>query len=145
MVIALKVCRCSPIKGGGIAMEFYLKQNKIKLSVEYLFIIIYKNRVIVFLAVFLSQPRDSSKKKGKQVVLHFDLQFCVPTLTTRNVNVRVLGRALFLAYMVWGYSFLFVNTYLRSRKWSKIQKYLSQNRKIYGIKILNKKEKRKSC
>ena len=54
------------------------------------------------LAVFLSQPRDSSKKKGKQVVLHFDLSFCVPTLTTRNVNVRVLGRARFLAYMVWG-------------------------------------------
>ena len=97
------------------------------------------------LAVFLSQPRDSSKKKGKQVVLHFDLSFCVPTLTTRNVNVRVLGRARFLAYMVWGYSFLFGNTYLRPCKWSKIQKYLSQNRKIYGIKILNKKEERKSC
>ena len=94
------------------------------------------------LAVFLSQPRDSSKKKGKQVVLHFDLSFCVPTLTTRNVNVWILGRARFLAYMVWGYRFLFGNTYLRPRKWSKIQKYLSQNRKIYGMKILNKKEKK---
>ena len=93
-------------------------------------------------AVFLSQPRDSSKK-GKQVDLHFDLSFCVPTLTTRNVNVRVLGRARFLVYMVWGYSFLFGNTYVRPLKWSKIQKDQSQNRKIYGIKILNKKEKRK--
>ena len=55
------------------------------------------------LAVFPSQPRDSSKKKkGKQVVLHFDWSFCVPTLTTKNGNVRVLEKALFLAYMVWG-------------------------------------------
>ena len=66
------------------------------------------------LAVFLSQPRDSSKK-GKQIVLHFDLSFCVPTLTTKNVNVRVLGKARFLAYMVWGYNFLFDNTYVRPR------------------------------
>ena len=97
------------------------------------------------LAVFPNQPRDSSKKKkrGKQVVLHFDRSFCVPTLTTKNGNVRVLEKALFLAYMVWGYSFLFGNTYVRPRKWSKIQKDQSQNRKIYGIKILNKKEKRK--
>ena len=42
--------------------------------------------------------------------------------------------------MVWGYSFLFGNTYVRSGKWSKIHKYQTQNRKIYGIKILNKKE-----
>ena len=99
------------------------------------------------LAVFPSQPRDSSKKKkkkkGKQFVLHFDRSFCVPTLTTKNGNVRVLEKALFLAYMVWEYSFLFGNTYVRPRKWSKIRKDQSQNRKIYGIKILNKKEKRK--
>ena len=44
--------------------------------------------------------------------------------------------------MVWGYSFLFGNTFVRPRKWSKIRKYKSQNRKIYGIKMLNKKEKR---
>ena len=78
------------------------------------------------------------------LVLHFDPSFCVLTLTTKNVNVRVLEKALFLAYMVCRYSFLFGNTYVRPRKWSKIQKYQSQNRKIYGIKILNKKEKRKS-
>ena len=49
------------------------------------------------LAVFLSQPRNSSKKKrrGEQVVLHFDPSFCVPTLTTKNVDVRVSGKALF--------------------------------------------------
>ena len=94
------------------------------------------------LAVFLSQPRDSSKKKkGEQVVLHFDPSFCVPTLTTKNVHVRVVGKARFLAYMVLGYSFPFGSTYVRPRKWTKIHKYLSQNRKIYGIKILNKKEK----
>ena len=126
-------------------MEFYLKQNKIKLSVEYLYIIKYKNRVIVFVSSFPKPTARLQQKKGKQVVLHFDLSFCVPTLTKRNVNVRVLGRARFLVYMVWGYSFLFGNTYLRPRKWSKIQKYLSQNRKIYVIKILNKKEERKSC
>ena len=34
-------------------------------------------------AVFLSQPRDASKK-GKQADLHFDLSFCVPTLITKN-------------------------------------------------------------
>ena len=91
------------------------------------------------LAVFLSQPRDSEKRETSR--LHFDPSFCVPTLTTKNVNVRVLEKARFLAYMVWGYSFLFDNTYVRPRKWSKIHKYQSQNRKIYGIKILNKKEK----
>ena len=47
--------------------------------------------------------------------------------------------------LVWGYSFLFGNTYVRPRKWSKIHKYQIQNRNIYGIKILNKKEKRESC
>ena len=39
----------------------------------------YKNKKIVLsflFAVFLSQPRDSSKKE-KQVVLQFDLSFCV--------------------------------------------------------------------
>ena len=39
----------------------------------------YKNKKIVLsflFAVFLSQQRDSSKK-GKQVVLQFDLSFCV--------------------------------------------------------------------
>ena len=47
--------------------------------------------VLSFLfAVFLSQPRDSSEK-GKQVDLHFDLSFCVPTLTTKNVKVKVKG------------------------------------------------------
>ena len=44
--------------------------------------------------------------------------------------------------MVWGYGFPFGNTHVRPRKWSKIRKNKSQNRKIYGIKILNKKEKR---
>ena len=48
------------------------------------------------LAVFLRQPRNSSKKKrGEQVVLHFDPSFCVPTLTTKNVDVRVSGKARF--------------------------------------------------
>ena len=48
------------------------------------------------LAVFLSQPRNSSKKKGgEQVVLHLDPSFCVPTLTTKNVDVRVSGKARF--------------------------------------------------
>ena len=37
---------------------------------------------------------------------------------------------------------MFGNTYVRPRKWSKIHKYQSQNRKIYGINILNKKEKK---
>ena len=45
-------------------------------------------------AVFLSQPRDASKK-GKQVDLHFDLSFCVPTLITKNVNVKGKGWAPF--------------------------------------------------
>ena len=109
-------------------------------------IIIYKNGVIVFVSSFpkpTARLQQKKKKKGKQVVLHFDRSFCVPTLTTKNGNVRVLEKALFLAYMVWGYSFLFGNTYVRPRKWSKIQKDRSQNRKIYGIKILSKKEKRK--
>ena len=44
--------------------------------------------------------------------------------------------------MVWGHSFLFGKTHVRPRKWSKIRKYKSQNRKIYGIQIFNKKEKR---
>ena len=84
-------------------MEFYLKKNKIKLSVEYLYIIIYKNRVIVFVSSFPKPTaRLQQQKKGKQVVLHFDPSLCVPTLTTKNVNVRVLGKARFLAYMVWG-------------------------------------------
>ena len=52
---------------------------------------INKKIVLSFLfAVFLSQLRDSSKK-GKQVDLHFDLSFCVPTSTTKNVNVKVKG------------------------------------------------------
>ena len=106
-------------------------------------IIIYKNGVIVFVSSFPKPTaRLQQKKKGKQVVFHFDPSFCVPTLTTKNVLVRVLEKALFLAYIVWGYSFLFGNTYVRPRKWSKIQKDQSQNRKIYGIKILNKKEKK---
>ena len=85
----------------------------------------------------------SCQKLTNQIfpVLHFDPSFCVPTLTTKNVNVRVLGKARSLPYMVWGYSFLFGSTYVRPRKWSKIHKYHSQSRKIYGIKILNKKEK----
>ena len=32
------------------------------------------------LEVFPSQPRDSRKKKGKEVVLHFDPSLCVPYL-----------------------------------------------------------------
>ena len=108
-------------------------------------IIIYENGVIVFVSSFPKPTArlQQKKKKGKQVILHFDRSFCVPTLTAKNVNVRGLEKALFLAYMVWGYSFLFGNTYVRPRKWSKIQKDQSQNRKIYGINILNKKEKRK--
>ena len=38
-------------------------------------------------------------KKGKQFVLHFDPSFCVPTLTTKNVNVRVLERHGF--WLIW--------------------------------------------
>ena len=36
---------------------------------------------------------------------------------------------------------MFGNTHVLPRKWSKIHIYQSQNRKIFGIKILNKKEK----
>ena len=44
-------------------MEFYLKWNKIKLSVEYLFIIIYKNRVIVFVSTF---PKPAAQLQQKE-------------------------------------------------------------------------------
>ena len=44
-------------------MEFYLKWNKIKLSVEYLFIIIYKNRVIVFVSSF---PKPTARLQPKK-------------------------------------------------------------------------------
>ena len=142
MVISLKVRRCSPTKDGDIAMKFYLEQNNIKLSVEYLYIIVCKNGVIVFVSSFPTPTTQlQQKKRGEQVVLHFDPSFCVPTLTTKNVDVRVSGKARFQAYMVWGYSFLFGNTYVRPGKWSKIHKHQTQNSKIYGIKILNKKEK----
>ena len=112
---------------------------KIKLSVEYLYIIIYRNRVVVFVSSFPKPTARLKRKKGNKLSC---------TLIRHSaflpwVNVRVLGKARFLAYMVWGYSFLFGNTrtYVRLRKWLKIHKYQSQNRKIYVIKILNKKEK----
>ena len=63
-VVALKVCRCSPIKDFDIAMEFYLKKNEIKLSVEYLYIIIYENtRVIVFVRSF---PKPTARLQEKK-------------------------------------------------------------------------------
>ena len=77
-------------------------------------------------AVFLSQPRDSSKK-GKQVVLHFDLSFSVATLTTKNVDVRVKEKARFKVYMAWGYSFLFGNMHVR--RW-KNRKFIKAKTKI---------------
>ena len=41
--------------------------------------------------------------------------------------------------MVWGYSFLFGNTLVRPRKWSKIRKYKSQNIRDKNIKQKGKK------
>ena len=56
----------------------------------------YKKRVIVFVSSFpKATARFQQKKREKQVVLHFDPSFCVPTLTTKYVNVRVLGKAQF--------------------------------------------------
>ena len=45
--------------------------------------------------------------------------------------------------MARGCSFLFGNTHVRRWKISKIHKNQNQNRKMSGIKILNKKEKKK--
>ena len=83
----------SPIKDGDIAMEFYLKKNKIKLSVEYLYIIRYKNRVIVFVRSFPKPTaRLQQKKKGKQVVLHFDPSLCVPYLDYKERKCKGLRK-----------------------------------------------------
>ena len=87
---------CSPIKDGDIAMEFYLKKNKIKLSVEYLYIIRYKNRVIVFVRSFPKPTaRLQQKKKGNKSSCTLIRHSAFLTLTTKNVNVRVLGKARF--------------------------------------------------
>ena len=55
----------------------------------------YKKRVMVFVSSFPKATArfQQKKKREKQVVLHFDPSFCVPTLTTKYVNVRVLGKA----------------------------------------------------
>ena len=56
-----------------------------------------KNGVIVFVSSFPKPTTQlqQKKKRGEQVVLHFDPSFCVPTLTTKNVDVRVSGKARF--------------------------------------------------
>ena len=78
-------------------MEFYLKKNKIKLSVEYLYIIIYKDGVIVFVRSF---PKPNArlqrkKKKGNKSSCTLIRHSAFLTLTTKNVNVRVLGKKRF--------------------------------------------------
>ena len=78
------------------------------------------------LAVFLSQPLYSNKKKWRQVVLHFDPSFCVPTFTTKNVNVRVKGRHGFRLIWFGGCSFL-VRQYVRTS--------LEKSRKFINTKI----------
>ena len=50
-----------------------------------------------------------------------------------------------MAYMVWGHSFLFGNTYVRLANGRKFINTKLKIGKIYGIKILNTKEKRESC
>ena len=46
--------------------------------------------VIVFVSSF---PKPTTQLQ--QVVLHFDPSFCVPTLTTKKVDVGVSGKARF--------------------------------------------------
>ena len=82
------------------------------------------------LAVFLSQLRDSSEIREPSR-LALDPSLCVPTLTTKNVNFRVLERHGF--WLIW---------FGGKASCSVIRTCKVKIGKIYGLKILNKKEKK---
>ena len=103
---------------------------------------IYEIVLSFLLAVFLSRPLYSNKKMATcrlalwSVVLRSYLYY-----KKRRCKGQRKGTVLGLSNGLGGVASLFGNTPVRPWKKSKIHQYQTQNRKIYRIKILNKREK----